>query len=168
MKKIRTSQELKALRNSLLQRRDPNKPCVRVCLGTGCRARGSADVVEAFTNEIKKQDLEIQVDCKQTGCHGFCERGPVVVIRPKEIFYQRVKPHDVPEIVSKTLLNGEVVDSLLYTDPASGQKVLYEYEVPFYKKQARLVLANNGRIDPTNIFDSVSYTHLTLPTKRIV
>jgi len=156
MKKIRTSQELKALRNSLLQRRDPNKPCVRVCLGTGCRARGSADVVEAFTNEIKKQDLEIQVDCKQTGCHGFCERGPVVVIRPKEIFYQRVKPHDVPEIVSKTLLNGEVVDSLLYTDPASGQKVLYEYEVPFYKKQARLVLANNGRIDPTNIFDYIA------------
>jgi len=156
MKKIRTPQELKALRNSLLQRTDPNKPCVRVCLGTGCRARGSADVVEAFTNEIKRQGLEIQVDCKQTGCHGFCERGPVVVIGPKEIFYQRVKPHDVPEIVSKTLLNGEVVDSLLYIDPVTGQKVLCEYEVPFYKKQTRLVLANNGRIDPTNILDYIA------------
>jgi NADH-quinone oxidoreductase subunit F len=156
MKKIRTPQELEALRNSLLQQRDPNKPRVRVCLGTGCRARGSLDVAKAFTNEIKKQCLEIQVECKQTGCHGFCERGPVVVIGPKEIFYQRVKPRDVPEIVSKTLLNGEIVDRLLYINPATGQKALYEYEVPFYKKQTRLVLANNGRIDPTNILDYIA------------
>ena len=156
MKKIRTPQELEALRNSLLQRRDPNRPCVRICLGTGCRARGSVDVVEAFINEIKKHHLEIQVDCKQTGCHGFCERGPVVVIGPKEIFYQKVRPRDVPEIVSKTLLNGEVVYRLLYIDPATGQKALYEYEVPFYKKQTRLVLANNGRIDPTNVLDYIA------------
>jgi NADH-quinone oxidoreductase subunit F len=156
MTKIRTLQELEALRKSLLQRRDPNKPCVRVCLGTGCRARGSVDVLEAFTHEIKKRGLDVQVECKQTGCHGFCERGPLVVIEPKEIFYQRVKAGDVPEIVSKTLLNGEVVDRLLYTDPATGQKVLYEYEVPFYKKQTRLILANNGRIDPTNILDYIA------------
>jgi NADH-quinone oxidoreductase subunit F len=79
-----------------------------------------------------------------------------VVIGPAEIFYQRVKARDVPELVSKTLLNGEVVDRLLYTDPATGQKVLYEYDVPFYKKQTRLVLANNGRIDPTNILDYIA------------
>jgi len=156
MKKIRTPQELEALRNSLLQGRNLNKPCVRVCLGTGCRARGSLDVAKAFRNEIKKQGLEIQVETKQTGCHGFCERGPVVVIAPKEIFYQRVKPRDVPEVVSKTLLNGEVVDRLLYINPATGQKALYEYEVPFYKKQTRLVLANNGRIDPTDILDYIA------------
>jgi len=156
MKKIRTLQELEALRNSLLQQRDPTKPCVRVCLGTGCRARGSVDVVEAFKDEVKRQSLEFKVETKQTGCHGFCERGPVVVIGPKEIFYQRVKSRDAPEIVSKTLLNGEVVDRLLYVDPATGQKALYEYEVPFYKKQKRLVLANNGRIDPTNILDYIA------------
>lgn len=155
MKKIRSSQELESLRNSLLQQRDPNKPCVRVCLGTGCRARGSADVMMSFKDEIERQGLEIQVDCKQTGCHGFCERGPVIVIGPKEIFYQKVKSKDVPEIVSKTLLNGEVVNRLLYTDP-TGQKVLYEHEVPFYKKQTRLVLANNGKIDPTNILDYIA------------
>jgi len=154
MKKIRTSQELDSLRNSLLQQRDPNKPCVRVCLGTGCRARGSADVMTSFKDGIERQGLEIQVGCKQTGCHGFCERGPVIVIGPREIFYQKVKSSDVPEIVSKTLLNGEVVDRLLYIDP-TGQKALYEHEVPFYKKQIRLVLANNGRIDPTNILDYI-------------
>jgi len=155
MKKIRTPQELDSLRNSLLQQRDPNKPCVRVCLGTGCRARGSENVMTSFKDEIERQDLEIQVDCKQTGCHGFCERGPVIVIGPKEIFYQKVKPSDVPDIVSETLLKGEAVDRLLYTDP-TGQKALYEHEVPFYKKQTRLVLANNGRIDPTNILDYIA------------
>ncbi len=109
----------------------------------------------SFKDEISSQGLEVQVDCKQTGCHGFCERGPVIVIGPKEIFYQKVKPSDVPEVVSKTLLNGEVVDRLLYTDPA-GIKALYEHEVPFYKKQTRLVLANNGRIDPTDIDDYIA------------
>ncbi|NIQ06827.1 MAG: NADH-quinone oxidoreductase subunit F, partial [Candidatus Korarchaeota archaeon] len=156
MKKIRTPQELESLRNSLLQKRDPNKPCVRVCIGTGCRARGSLDVMKAFKDEIKKQGLKIRVGVKQTGCHGFCERGPVIVIGPKEIFYQRVKPRDVPEIVSKTLLNWEVVDRLLYVDPAIGRKVLYEHEVPFYKKQRRRILANNGRIDPTDILDYIA------------
>jgi len=156
MKKIRSSQELDSLRDSLLQQRDPSKPCVRVCLGTGCRARGSADVMMSFKDEIERHGLEIQVDCKQTGCHGFCERGPVIVIGPKEIFYQKVKQKDVPEIVSKTLLNGDVVDRLLYIDPITGQKALYEHEVPFYKKQTRLVLANNGRIDPTNILDYIA------------
>jgi NADH-quinone oxidoreductase subunit F len=110
----------------------------------------------SFKDEIERQGLEIKADCKQTGCHGFCERGPVIVIGPKEIFYQKVKPSDVPDIVSKTLLNGEVVDRLLYIDPITGQKALYEHEVPFYKKQTRLVLANNGRIDPTNILDYIA------------
>jgi NADH:ubiquinone oxidoreductase subunit F (NADH-binding)/(2Fe-2S) ferredoxin/Pyruvate/2-oxoacid:ferredoxin oxidoreductase delta subunit len=156
MKKIRHAQELKALQNSLLQQRDPSKPCVRVCLGTGCRAHGSLDVLEAFKEEIGNQSLDFRVDVKQTGCHGFCERGPVVVIGPKEIFYQRVKPADVPEIVSNTLINGAAVDRLLYVDPATGQKVLNEFEVPFYRRQTRRILANNGKIDPTNILDYIA------------
>jgi len=156
MKKIRNAQELKALEKSLLLQRDPSKPCVRVCVGTGCRARGSLDVLEAFKEEIGNQSLEFSVDVKQTGCHGFCERGPVVVIGPKEIFYQRVKPADVPEIVSNTLINGAAVDRLLYVDPATRQKVLKEYEVPFYRRQTRRILANNGKIDPTNILDYIA------------
>ena len=156
MKTVRTHQELVALRNSLLENRDPNKPCVRVCVSTGCRARGSLDVLEAFRDEVMKQGSGIDVDVKQTGCHGFCERGPVVVIGPKEIFYQGVKPSDVPEVVSKTLHNGEVVDRLLYVNPATHQKVLCETEVPFYKMQTRRILANNGRIDPTNLLDYIA------------
>jgi len=156
MKKIRNAQELKALEKSLLQQRDSSKPCVRVCVGTGCRAHGSLDVLEAFEEEIGNQSLDFRVDVKQTGCHGFCERGPVVVIGPKEIFYQRVKPADVPKIVSNTLVNGAAVDRLLYVDPATGQKVLNEFEVPFYRRQTRRILANNGKIDPTNILDYIA------------
>jgi NADH-quinone oxidoreductase subunit F len=156
MKKIRTGQDLEAFRTSLLRERDLTKPCVRVCVGTGCRARGSLDVLESFKDNIRNQGLEANVDIKQTGCHGFCERGPVVVIGPKEIFYQRVMLYDVPEIVSKTLLDGQLVDRLLYVDPATNQKAVNEYEVPFYNRQTRRILANNGRIDPTSIADYVA------------
>jgi len=156
MKKIRTSHDLEAFRTSLLREREPSKPCVRVCVGTGCRARGSLGVLESFKEHIRSQGLETNVDIKQTGCHGFCERGPVVVIGPKEIFYQRVTPQDVPEIVSKTLLKGQLVEQLLYVDPATNQKFVHEYDVPFYKKQMRRLLANNGRIDPTSITDYIA------------
>jgi len=156
MKKIRTNQELTTLRNSLLQKIDPNRPCVRVCIGTGCRARGSLDVLESFHDTIKQQGLEEKVEVKQTGCHGFCERGPVIVIGPKEIFYHGVKTHDAPEIITKTCLNWNIIDKLLYKDYATGQKILHEPDVPFYKMQTRRILANNGRIDPTNILDYIS------------
>ena len=156
MRKVRTHQELVALRDSLLENRDPNRPCVRVCVSTGCRARGSLDVLEAFRDEVAKQSPGFDVEVKQTGCHGFCERGPVVVIGPKEVFYQGVKSIDVPEVVSKTLKNGEIVDRLLYVNPATNQKVLCETEVPFYKMQTRRILANNGRIDPTDILDYIA------------
>jgi NADH:ubiquinone oxidoreductase subunit F (NADH-binding)/(2Fe-2S) ferredoxin/Pyruvate/2-oxoacid:ferredoxin oxidoreductase delta subunit len=115
------------------------------------------DVSKAFTDEIKKHNLDIQIECKQTGCHGFCERGPVVVIGPKKIFYQKVRSQDVAEIVSQTLLNGEVVHRLLYVDPVTGQRATYEHEVSFYKKQTRPILANNGRIDPSNILDYIEF-----------
>jgi len=91
-----------------------------------------------------------------TGCHGFCERGPLVVIRPKNIFYQRVKVEDIPEIISETILNDNIVDRLLYTDPNTGRKIVYEPEVPFYQKQKRLVFGSNGYIDPTSIDDYIA------------
>jgi NADH-quinone oxidoreductase subunit F len=92
----------------------------------------------------------------RTGCHGFCERGPVVVILPKEIFYQQVGLGDVPEIVSKTLKNGHLVERLLYTDPATGKVVTYDHDVPFYKGQMRQVFSDNGlSIRPRSVIISV-------------
>ncbi|MFC1983609.1 NADH-ubiquinone oxidoreductase-F iron-sulfur binding region domain-containing protein [Chloroflexota bacterium] len=148
--------DLEDLRQSILQRQDPNKLCISVCAGTGCRASGAEAVVDAFMDEIEKRELQINVELKETGCHGFCERGPVVVIRPKKIFYQRVTSEDVPEIISETILNGNIIERLLYVDPITNEKIVYEPEVPFYKKQTRTIFGANGEIDPTNIEDYIA------------
>jgi NADH-quinone oxidoreductase subunit F len=153
--RLGSEKDLIEFRETILKGRDPNKTCVTICGGTGCRAWGSEEVRLAFINEIKKQGLEGKTDVMRTGCHGFCERGPVVVILPKEIFYQHVELSDVPEIVSKTLLKDEIVERLLYVDPATGKVITYDHDVPFYQGQRRVVLRDNGRIDPTEIKDYI-------------
>ena len=150
-RKLKSRDDLEKLRKSIISKRDPNKPCISICSGTGCRASGSEKVTEAFRNELKKRKLEDKVDIRTTGCHGFCERGPIIVIYPSGIFYQKVKPEDVKEIISETIINDRVVDRLLYVDPASGKKITYEKDIPFYKKQMRILFGNNGLIDPTKI-----------------
>jgi len=145
--------ELETLRKSIIKSRDPNKPCITICGGTGCHSFGSEKVVAAFRQEIKTQKLGAKIDVRTTGCHGFCERGPLVVINPKNIFYQRVNAADVPEIITETIVNGNTVDRLLYIDPGTAEKITHEHEVPFYKKQKRLVFGNNGNIAPTVIED---------------
>jgi NADH-quinone oxidoreductase subunit F len=154
--RLKSPKDLTALREAILKGRDPNKPCVTLCGGTGCRAWGSEEVRQAFFEEIGKQGLEGKVDVMRTGCHGFCERGPVVVILPQEIFYQQVTVEDVSAIVSETLLGGRVIQRLLYMNPATSRAVTYDHEVPFYQRQLRRVFNDNGRIDPTEIRDYIS------------
>jgi NADH-quinone oxidoreductase subunit F len=113
-------------------------------------------VTAAFREEIEKQGLAEEVDILTTGCHGFCERGPVVVIRSEDIFYERVGVKDVPEIVSETIINGNTVERLLYADPQTGEKIVHEHEVPFYALQERVILGDNGFIDPTRIDDYIA------------
>jgi len=151
-KRLGSVVKLEALRNAIAAERDPNKPCITVCGGTGCLALGARDVIAGFKREIKKGGLESKVSLKITGCPGFCEKGPLVVIKPENILYQQVRGDDVAEIVSETV-RGNIVDRLLYVDPDTGQKTTYESDVPFYKKQKRLLLGNNSSIDPTVIED---------------
>jgi NADH-quinone oxidoreductase subunit F len=151
-KRLSSPRELEALRKSIIKSRDPNQPCIVICGGTGCLALGAQEVIAAFRREIEKGGLERKLALRITGCPGFCERGPLVVIKPENILYQRVESQDVAEIVSATV-KGNVVDRLLYTDPDTGQKITYEHEVPFYKKQKRLLLGDNSNIDPTEIGD---------------
>ncbi|NIO00014.1 MAG: 4Fe-4S dicluster domain-containing protein [Anaerolineae bacterium] len=157
MRRIQSADELERSRNALVARRDPDKPRVSVCCGTGCRVYGSMKVIEAFRNDIGSRGLDHEIGVVSTGCHGFCEKGPVVVIKPSGVFYQRVGIDHVPEIVSETVLNGAVIDSLVYTDPATNEKIVYERDVPFYQKQQRLVLDLNGDIDPTDIEDYIAF-----------
>jgi NADH:ubiquinone oxidoreductase subunit F (NADH-binding)/(2Fe-2S) ferredoxin/Pyruvate/2-oxoacid:ferredoxin oxidoreductase delta subunit len=156
MARLQSVAELEKWRQDIVSARDPNKPCITVCGGTGCRALEAQAVADAFRAEVKAQGLEAKVDVKITGCHGFCERGPLVVIFPERIFYPGVAPKHVPDIVSKTIAKGEIIESLLYEDPATGQKVVHEYEVPFYKLQDRVLMDNNGLIDPTKIEDYIA------------
>jgi NADH-quinone oxidoreductase subunit F len=135
------------------------KTCVTVCGGTGCRVYGSEQVWTAFREELARQkvDSALEFDVKVTGCHGFCEKGPLVVIRPQGIMYAHVKVKDVHEIVSQTLLGGQVLKRLLYEDPQSAERIEHERDVPFYKYQHRLILDLNGDIDPCQIQEYVAH-----------
>ncbi len=153
---IQSPDELEKLRATLVAGQDPTKTRISVCCGTGCRVYGSIKVLEAFGTELDRRHLGSEIDVVSTGCHGFCEKGPVVALKPSGIFYQRVGVDDVPEIISETALNGTVIDRLTYTDPTTGQKAVCERDVPFYQKQRRVVLDLNGDIDPTKIEDYIS------------
>jgi len=153
MKKIKSSAELEELRNNIIKARDPEDHRISICCGTGCRAYGADKVADDFIKERNKRGLKDKLEIKKTGCHGFCERGPLVVIHPKEIFYQHITSDNVDEIIEKTVLEGEVLNKFLYFDPSERKKIEFENEIPFYKYQQRSVFKNNGVIDPTQIDD---------------
>ncbi|MEW6187194.1 MAG: NADH-quinone oxidoreductase subunit NuoF [Thermodesulfobacteriota bacterium] len=147
---------LEELRQKILSTRDPRRPCITLCSGSACLASGSGAVAAGMEEEIRKQGLSGVVELRKTGCHGFCERGPIIVIHPEEIGYLQIGPMDVPEIISQTIKEKKVVDRLLYTDPAGKQKIVHEPEIPFYKHQERLVFGSNGSIDPKSIEDYIA------------
>ncbi|MEW6489270.1 MAG: NADH-quinone oxidoreductase subunit NuoF [Thermodesulfobacteriota bacterium] len=152
MARLTSLEDLERYRQEVLARRDPKKPCVTICSGTGCRAYKSEKVAHAFQAELEAKGLAGKVDVRRTGCHGFCERGPIVVMLPEETCYLKVKVEDVPELVAETLVGGKVVERLLYRTDA-GEGVVHENDIPFYKHQTRLLFHDNLRIDPTNLDD---------------
>lgn len=145
--------ELEKRREKILAERDASKPCITVCAGTGCCASGGMEVREALEKAVKEQGVETRVDVKITGCRGFCEQGPLVAVLPEKIFYTKVQPKDAAQIVSQTVLEGEVVERLLFEDPVTGKRYVHEGEVPFYKEQQRVLLKDSGSIDPTSFDD---------------
>jgi NADH:ubiquinone oxidoreductase subunit F (NADH-binding)/(2Fe-2S) ferredoxin/Pyruvate/2-oxoacid:ferredoxin oxidoreductase delta subunit len=157
VKRIRSTEAFEKRAKALAARRSAAAKSVTVCSGTGCSASGAREVIARFKEETDGGRAAGPVEVKATGCHGFCERGPLVVVNPGKIFYQRVTPEDVPEIVRETLANGRVVERLLYRDPAVGKRVTSETEVPFYSKQQRVLMENNGVIDPTDIEDYIAH-----------
>jgi len=156
-RRIANRSELDAFRKSLLTSRSPAKTLITICAGTGCLAWGADSLVRGFRKEVKRRGLGGKVEVKGTGCHGFCERGPLVVIRPEMICYLNVKGKDIPEIISETVLKGNVIERLLYAkDPSGRKKIVREGDIPFYKLQKRIIFGSNGQIDPTSIDDYIS------------
>jgi NADH:ubiquinone oxidoreductase subunit F (NADH-binding)/(2Fe-2S) ferredoxin/Pyruvate/2-oxoacid:ferredoxin oxidoreductase delta subunit len=156
MSKIASPQVLTAYREELAKARPADRKVVAICTGTGCNAYGAKNVVGAFKEELEKQGLTDKVELRPTGCHGFCERGTLVLFHPEGVLYQRVKPEDVPEIVELTVKGGEYLEKHFYEHPVTGEKYKYEKDIPFYKHQQRLILGKNGEIDPTAIDDYIA------------
>ena len=129
---------------------------ILVCGGTACVASNSVKLQEAFQKALEDNGLSAAVKLIQTGCHGFCENGPIVTIYPENTFYVHVKAGDAKDIVEQHIMKGEVVESLLYMDPVTETRVETNGEVPFYKKQVRRVLARCGLVDPENINEYIA------------
>jgi NADH-quinone oxidoreductase subunit F/NADP-reducing hydrogenase subunit HndC len=129
---------------------------IMVCCGTGCTASGSRQVAEAFERELDRFGLAKSVELVITGCHGFCEMGPLVIVYPQDIFYVRVTAEDVPEIVETSIRGGQPVKRLLYHSHEGAEPTVKYNDIDFYAKQHRLTLANCGHINPENIEEYIA------------
>lgn len=133
------------------------KRIVYVCCGTGCLASGSMEVYEELKKSVEANSLDIGVETiiKPTGCNGICEKGPVIKIEPDDISYFKVKVSDIEDIVQKTLINGQVIDKLLYFEASTKKRLKSHKDSEFYKRQHKISLRNIGEVDPVSIDDYI-------------
>ena len=124
---------------------------VLVCGGTGCTSSGSQQIIQTLKDELKKNRLQNEVAVVKTGCHGLCAEGPVMIVYPEAVFYSKVRPEDVEEIVSEHLLKGRIVERLVYHEAQAPEGIKSLNETTFYKKQHRIALRNCGVINPEEI-----------------
>ena len=127
-----------------------------LCGGTGCIASGSLEVKEALEKELAKQRLDREIRVIETGCNGFCAQGPIMIVQPDNIFYQKLKVKDIPHLVEEHFLKGRPVKKLFYKEQASAETIPGMNEIPFYAKQQLIVLKNRGVIDPESIDEYIA------------
>ncbi|HEX7509822.1 MAG TPA: NAD(P)H-dependent oxidoreductase subunit E, partial [Chitinivibrionales bacterium] len=152
MERITSGKDLEALRLSW-SIREQGAITLSVCGGTGCRANASRKVFEALEAEVRRTGGQKKILLKRTGCHGFCEKGPVIIVYPSHICYVKVKPADAAEIISQALLGGPPIKRLLWSN---GIQTAERFEdIPFYRRQKRRLLADGPRIDPLSIEDYI-------------
>jgi NADH:ubiquinone oxidoreductase subunit F (NADH-binding)/(2Fe-2S) ferredoxin/NAD-dependent dihydropyrimidine dehydrogenase PreA subunit len=156
MNRLNSYREMEQLRERLREQRQHVTTTVMMCGGTGCHASGSGAVIDAMQAQLSRHGLESRVRMCVTGCHGFCEQGPVMIVEPDNVFYCRVSPDDAYEIVSQTVIKGEVVERLLYADPVSGEKFRARSDIPFYRAQDRHIMGQNLDVDPRSIEDYIA------------
>jgi NADH-quinone oxidoreductase subunit F len=153
LEKLKTPEDLETARRVEINR-TKGKTVLSLCSGTGCRANASQLVYEALSAELAKASCASRVILKRTGCHGFCEKGPILIIHPSDVCYLNVKPSDAAEIISKTVVNNEVISRLLWT---KGRMTAQKHgDIPFYKHQTRFLLADNALLDPASPCDYIA------------
>ncbi|MDH7512533.1 MAG: NADH-quinone oxidoreductase subunit NuoF [Clostridiales bacterium] len=155
MKKISHPSQLQDWKKRLLAEQPAYDKTIVVSSGTCGQASGSLQIIEALNSELEKKDLRETVGLEITGCHGFCELEPNIVIYPQGIFYKKLTPNDIPRVIDETILKNKIVPSLIYEDPRTGRRFSLQKDFPFYQKQNRLLTENNFRIDPTKIEDYI-------------
>jgi NADH-quinone oxidoreductase subunit F len=156
MKPLRSPQELSAWQAEIVASRPPKSKTVVVSSGTCGQASGSLDILQAFREELRSRQLESKIGLRVTGCHGFCEMEPNIIIEPERIFYKNLKPKDVPQIIEETLLAGKVIPSLVYHDPNTRQAYSPQPAIPFYTRQLRWLTEANFYLDPTSLEDYIA------------
>ncbi len=129
---------------------------VLICGGTACLSSDSDKIAKIFEAKIKTKGYFDEVKLIKTGCFGFCEQGPIVKIEPDNVFYVRVTPKDVTEIIEEHIIKGRIVERLLYVEPTKKEKLVKHEDMPFYKKQFRVALRNCGLINPEDIYEYIS------------
>lgn len=149
MEKLSNRKDLENLVNKIKSSVIKDAKVVRVCM-TGCRAHGAENLFIAFKDYVKKQNLDKEIEIRETGCQGLCSGAPVLSIDPHEYFYQKVSPDDVAEVINESVLNGKPINRLGYK-LGNGDYAVKQLEIPFFKSQEKIVLRNCGIIDPTNI-----------------
>ena len=156
MSRLETPADLSKLREEVVAQRNSKQTWLAVCAGTGCRAYGAEALADSLEEEIEKRGVGDKVGVRRTGCHGFCERGPLVVIQPSDVCYLGAQIKNVPAIIDSLGSVDASTEKLLYLDEASGKRLAHLNEIPFYKYQKRVLLENNVRIDASNIFDYIA------------
>lgn len=127
-----------------------------VCAGTGCVSNHSFEIKDALEKELAKRNLQVEVQVVMTGCNGFCGAGPILVVQPDNIFYQKLKKSDIPHLVEEHLLKGRPVKKLMYVPPAETVPIPKMSDIPFFANQTLIVLRNRGLIDPEKIEDYIA------------
>jgi len=156
MSRLNTAADLIKLRDEVVAKRNAKETWLAVCAGTGCRAYGAETLAQSLEEEVEKRGLGDKIGVRRTGCHGFCERGPLVVIQPSDVCYLGAQTKNIPAIVDKLAEGDGAIDRLLYLDEDSGKRLTHLDEIPFYKYQKRILLENNVKIDAAEILDYIA------------
>jgi NADH-quinone oxidoreductase subunit F len=154
MDTIKSAADFREFCKTIRGEHDNGKPCLVICAGTGGQASGSNDIIRIIKKRILQHNLADRISLRITGCLGFCEMDPFILVEPQHAVYPKLEMRHIPRIID-AVIKGETVEELLYREPGTTRKCNCQEEIPFFKGQKRLILGTNQRIDPIRITDYI-------------